>query len=71
MRLTKDEMTILSAAISAYKYELNDERNDKKLFIKLKLLEEKLAENGKDQRRIGRTSQNDWTDILKRFANTK
>lgn len=72
MRITKDEARILAEAISEEKY--NIVRNlDPKLTIQvmnaLQALEDKLTEYGQDARRNGRTSQNDFTDLLKRYSN--
>jgi hypothetical protein len=38
------------------------------LYDKLAALEQQLEEFGDDKRRKGRTSQDDWSDLLKRFA---
>jgi uncharacterized coiled-coil DUF342 family protein len=69
MKLTKDEARILAAAIEEYRYDITeDSRNIPNLMTKLEELTEKLSDYGKDQRRTGRTSQDYWTDMLKRFA---
>jgi len=69
MRLTKDEARILSAAIGDFKYRIVEETmRDLRCMDKLNDLEERLEEFGKDKRRTGRTSQNDWSDLIKRFA---
>jgi len=69
MRLTKDEARILAAAISEYKYEIVEETmRDLRCMDKLNDLEERLEAYGKDRRRTGRSSQNDWSDLIKRFA---
>jgi hypothetical protein len=67
MKLNKDEARILSVALNDFKFRID--RNDLDgLFDKLDNLENKLSAFGKDERRTGRTSQNDWVDLLKRFA---
>jgi hypothetical protein len=69
MKLTKDEARILSAAIGDFKYRIVEETmRDLRCMDKLNDLEERLEEFGKDKRRTGRTSQNDWSDLIKRFA---
>jgi hypothetical protein len=69
MRLTKDEARILAAAIADYKYKIaEDSPMNSNLMDRLNDLELRLEKFGKDQRRTGRTSQNDWSDLIKRFA---
>ena len=69
MKLTRDEARLLSLALSEYKYDLLDKhRNLTTLSDKLQDLEKRLEDAGKDQRRNGRTTQDDFTDMLKRFA---
>lgn len=69
MKLTKDEARILAAAISDFKYRIVEETmRDLRCMDKLNELEDRLEEFGKDKRRTGRTSQNDWSDLIKRFA---
>ncbi|ROI02901.1 hypothetical protein EGH90_12460 [Kaistella haifensis] len=74
MKLTKDECAILAAIVYHGKYELNQELNpyskkDSILIMEtMQILEEKLTEAGRDERRFGRTSQNSITDIFKRLA---
>lgn len=69
MKLTKDEARILAAAIGDFKYRIVEETmRDLRLMDKLNELEDRLEEFGKDKRRTGRTSQNDWSDLIKRFA---
>jgi hypothetical protein len=64
MHITKDEARILAAAITEFKYE-----NVRPEFYEaLTILEEKLRTGSKDQRRTGRTSQDDWADMLKRYT---
>ena len=69
MKLTKDEARILAAAIGDFKYRIVEETmRDLRCMDKLNELEDRLEEFGKDKRRTGRTSQNDWSDLIKRFA---
>jgi hypothetical protein len=69
MNISKDEARILAAAISDYKYQIVDDApRGLNLINPLTELEDKLNEFGKDNRRRGRTSQNDWSDLLKRFS---
>jgi hypothetical protein len=67
MNITKDEARILSSALSNFKYDLKETQNIQNLFDKLTQLEEKLENYAKDKRRTGRTSQDSWTDLLKRI----
>jgi hypothetical protein len=72
--LNKDEIFILLDIISDYKYEYNEANyfKGKDLFFALEKLEMKLAKMSKNNKRTGRTSQNDYTDKIKRFiANNK
>lgn len=70
MKITKDEARILSVVLEEEKFNLIDKHNSMRseLYYKLTELEEKLEKFGKDQRRTGRTSINDFTDCLKRFV---
>ena len=54
--------------INDLKFKLNEALHYDGLFNNLEDLELRLANFGKDKRRNGRTSQNDWQDLLKRFA---
>lgn len=74
MKLTKDEARILAAAIKDAKYGINDEfkgssTNDRhNLFNALENLEDRLLKFAADMRRTGRTSQNWFSDCIKRFV---
>lgn len=68
MKLKKDEARILAAALNDYKYKLNEVHTIKNFFINLENLENKLEEFSKDKRRTGRSSQDDWYDLVKRFT---
>lgn len=67
MKLTKDEARILASALDDAKYELAD-RSIPNLYNKLEDLQNRLETAGKDHRRAGRTSMNDFSDCLKRYA---
>lgn len=73
MKLTKDECLILAEALSDSKHQLNNHYANEsfnangEVYTKLNELEAKLREAGYDQRRTGRTSQNSFTDLVKRF----
>ena len=74
MNITKDEARILGEALAEAKYELLPSINketDLKVITALTKLEERLLEEGKDQRRTGRTSLDDFSDCLKRFVKRK
>ena len=69
MNITKDEARILAAALEIAKYELKYPIEPSyPVFNKLEMLEAKLNEFGKDKRRTGRTTQDSFSDLLKRFA---
>jgi hypothetical protein len=70
MKITKDEARILSLALDEFKYDLHNNHRIDNLFESLEYLGNNLNEFGKDKRRTGRTSQNDLSDCLKRFAKT-
>jgi glycyl-tRNA synthetase beta subunit len=69
MKITKDEARILAAALEDAKYIMTNDRN-LALINKLDQLQNKLEDFGKDKRRTGRTSQDDFTDCLKRYVNS-
>jgi hypothetical protein len=73
MKLTKDQARILAAALKVAKYDFSESCRSKEeclqTFNKLSELEDRLHGHGDDKRRKGRTSQNDWNDLLKRFIN--
>ena len=68
MKITKDESRILAAALNSFKWDLHETAYIDGLTSKINSLEMKLENFGKDKRRIGRTSQDDWSDLMKRFA---
>ena len=70
MRITKDEAYILASALEEAKYEMNNAIYSPEIpvYEALTKLQERLAEFGKDERRVGRTSQNSYHDILKRYS---
>ena len=73
MRLTKDEARILAEAMAEYKYKVVENPYYKELgvFDKLFDLQYKLEMFGDDKRRVGRTSQDNFNDLIKRIANDK
>lgn len=77
MHISKDEARILAAALSSAKYEIGDKVSRgtpelrKQAFVKLEELEKKLDNFSEDKRRLGRTSRNEFSDLLKRFASEK
>lgn len=72
MKLTKDEARICAVALDKAKHEMIDRfytKEERKLFFKvLEDFNSKLTEAGDDKRRHGRTSMNDFADVLKRHA---
>jgi hypothetical protein len=73
MRLTKDEARILAEAMAEYKYKVVENPHYKELgvFDKLFDLQYRLEIFGDDKRRNGRTSQDNFNDLIKRLANGK
>jgi len=71
MFITKDQARICASALNEYKFEVANKEFDKAksklIFEKLTCLENYLRENGKDKRRTGRTSFDDYSDLLKRL----
>ena len=68
MIITKDEARILAEALIIAKYEFSYPNNEN-IFDKFIHLENKLLDHAKDKRRTGRSSQDDWNDMLKRYKN--
>jgi hypothetical protein len=70
MRLTKDEARILAEAMDEYKYKVVENPYFKELgvFSKLFDLQYKLEIFGDDKRRVGRTSQDNFNDLIKRLT---
>lgn len=70
MRLTKDEARILVEAMAEYKYKVveNPYYKELGLFNKLNDLQYKLEMFGDDKRRYGRTSQDNFNDLIKRLT---
>jgi hypothetical protein len=66
MRITKDEARILAEAMKEAKYEFVTLSFN--VFDRLKELEIRLEKFGKDKRRKGRSSQDDFNDCLKRYS---
>ncbi len=70
MKLTKDEARILATILTNGKYEVLDS-SIIGLYDALTDLENRLIKSASDYRRIGRTSQDDFIDCLKRFVKAK
>jgi hypothetical protein len=70
MRLTKDEARILAEAMAEYKYKVVENPHYKELgvFDKLFNLQYRLEMFGDDKRRNGRTTQDNFNDLIKRLA---
>lgn len=71
MKLTKDEARILSEALREGKYNLlncGTKFNPNTTVKALTKLEERLATAGKDERRFGRKSMNDFHNCMNRFV---
>jgi hypothetical protein len=73
MRLTKDEARILAEAMADYKYKVVENPHYKELgvFDKLFDLQYKLEMFGDDKRRNGRTTEDNFHDLILRFTKTK
>ena len=73
MNINKDEARILAAALGDLNYStwINQEKekeNAVKIANSILQLQNKLKLFSMDERRIGRTSRNDFDDLLYRFA---
>lgn len=73
MKITKDEAIILSWGIDSLTNSLVSRvcrtKEEALLVVKtLQGLEERLLSEGKDNRRIGRTSKNDGSNIIRRYC---
>lgn len=66
MNITKDEARILAQCVEIAKFEFNQLPPGG--FDKLTGLEKKLENFGKDKRREGRTSLDNFSDVMKRFT---
>lgn len=69
MKINKDEARILSSAMNDFIFEIMNKYKIDGLFDSLTELTNKLEDFGNDKRRTGRTSQNDYSDLIKRYAN--
>ena len=68
MNITKDEARVLADILDDYKEKYSsDHSKSKELVTRLEKLENKLRDGSTDNRRNGRKSQNDFSDLLKRF----
>ena len=63
--ITKDEMRFIACFIQHAKYDATNLANGE--FALLDKIATKFHEISKDQRRVGRTSMNDYSDLLKRL----
>ena len=73
MKLTKDEARILGESLEEYKYKVVEGNNSYKelgVFTKLHVLQQKLETFGDDKRRNGRTTQDNFHDLIVRFCKT-
>jgi len=73
MKLTKDEARILGEAMEEYKYKVvssNSTYKELGVFTKLHVLQHKLEIFGDDKRRNGRTTQDNFHDLIVRFCKT-
>ena len=72
MKLTKDEARILTNTLQQQKYDFyhNAETKEETLERSKAIddLEKRLKFFSQDERRIGRISQDDWSDMMKRFV---
>lgn len=71
MHITKDECRILAHALDDAKYDIADGlvgEEKEMLLAALTDLEARLMQNRIDRRRMDRTSQNDWCDMLRRYT---
>ena len=72
MSITKDELRILASTLETGKYELAETLDSKedaqKLITALELLQHRLEISAIDLRRMGRKSQNSFSDLLKRYS---
>jgi hypothetical protein len=70
MRITKDDARLLAAAMYDAKFDFVKDLTKEKantVIYELKCLEDHLKLNSIDKRRQGRKSQNDFSDLLKRY----
>lgn len=65
MKFNKDEIRFIYALIESQKYDFANGDND--IFKVAEILEKKLSLGGKDLRRIGRSSQDSFSDLIKRL----
>lgn len=73
MNISKDEAKILAAALEEAKYHFVDiiasDKEDANRKIEFfQALEKKLDDFSNDARRTGRTSQNSFSDVLRRYC---
>jgi len=71
IKINRDETRILAEALKHYKYEILASYKIDSLYEVLTDLENKLQAEGKDERRIGRTTQDSFADLIKRYVAKK
>ena len=75
MKLTKDEARILASVLEDGMYDLGkvmpSRSSAQQLISQLSVLHSRLESHGDDKRRKGRTSINDFSDLLERFSTKK
>lgn len=71
--INRDEARILSASLKEQKYDYADFFSSKEeriqIISSLEKLEKKLESKSKDRRRFGRSTQDEFGDLLRRFMN--
>lgn len=70
MKINKDQARIVAEALEGFKYNCQEIRQTN-TFDEISNLQKKLEDYGKDNRRRGRTTQDSFTDCLKRFKTAK
>jgi hypothetical protein len=70
MKLTKDECSLLFSIVYECKFDFvqSSSNTPKGTFEALQQIEVKLEVASRDKRREGRTSQNDFADVIKRLV---
>lgn len=66
MKITKDEAYILSVCLNEAKYDLIDHGHN--IMLAMDILQQRLEEYSKDERRKGRKSMNSHADKIKRYC---
>lgn len=75
MFLSKDEARLIAICMGDAKFDFAEkqesEEKGKKVYELVEELQNRLEEHGSDERRRGRTSQDDFYDLLKRMLKRK